>query len=163
MQIASILALVQDSAVRLLVDAGGATELSPDTNVVPVIRAVVNWSFVKVLLSATFQTAVKGAAQKCRTEPPILNDVADCTIDVSAFTVPAVIIVETEVQKRFIEKDRVDNFKIVSIKVFVGHRTKPEDKFLLYKMDLVTCTIPRADLSDKKRKTEVVQYLSVFA
>lgn len=150
-QIASIPALAEDAAVRLFGDAGCAAESSPDTKVMSVIRTVVSRAATMAFQSSAFQTAVKRAVQKFMTKPHVVNDVATRTIDARAFTVPVVKFVKNEIAKRSLEKDEMDQYRNVSNKVVVSHKTKAEDEFPPQRMDSVRSPNRPTDISDGKK------------
>lgn len=96
-QFASILATVQEAVLRLFGEAGRATESGPDSKVMAVIRAVINWSVARAFQSFAFQSAVERAGLKCLPELHAANDVVLCTIDLRLCTVPVAKFVHTEV------------------------------------------------------------------
>lgn len=90
--------------MRLFSDAGLATESGQDTKVMAVTQTVVNRRSNKPFQSSAPRISVETAEQKSLGDPPVTNYVVTCTIDLLAFTVPAVKFVETENVTRSLEK-----------------------------------------------------------
>lgn len=122
-QIEIIRALVEDADVRLVDDTGRVTESSLVTKIIPVIRIVVNRSVAKAFQSSTFSSAVEIAVKTCVVEPHVVNDVAICTVDASAFKVPVAKFGNNEAEKRSFEESQMDQYGNASNKAVMNHKT----------------------------------------
>lgn len=122
-----------------------------------VSRAVVNRSISKTLQSSTLQTAVELAVHKCLAEPHVINDVVIRTIDLRALTVSVTRFVKNKVERRFLEKAKVDGYRNLSNKATVGHNTKAEGDYPLQKMEMTRSPGPLKVISDD-RKTNPKAY-----
>lgn len=150
---------VQDTIVWFFGDVGSATESSPDTKVMSVIRTVVNQSVAKAWQSSTFQTAMEKEVQKYLVEPHVVNDVATHTIDAPALVVPVAKFMKNEIEIRSLENAKMDQHRNISNKAGVHRKKMTEDKFSPQKKDSIRSLRPSKDKSDDK-KTNLKAYSS---
>lgn len=109
-QFAGILAVVDDTVVRLFAGAGPAPESSPDTKFSVVNSTVINQSASEAFQSSTYQSSVRIEVQKSPTEPHVAIDMTTCTTGCPVFTVLVVEYVKNEVAERFLEKTKMDYY-----------------------------------------------------
>lgn len=107
----------------LLGEAGPVTELSADIKVAAEIRIVVNQPVAKAFRGSTFQNAVKKAVHQGLALPHVANDVSTPMIDHPTLTVPVAKIVNDEVEKLFLEKAKMDQYRNTTNKATIDYKS----------------------------------------
>lgn len=100
---------------------------SPDTNVMTLMRMVVNRSVSETFQSSSFQRVVEEAVSKCPLEPYVANDVTTNTIELQTFKLLVTKFVKNEIERRSIQKAKLAQYETVLDKAIMGHMKKKRD------------------------------------
>lgn len=111
------------------------------------VRSVVSRSVAKTFQSSVFPRAVQREVRRFLAEPHFTNDMATRIIDLQVFTNPVTKFDKDEIDRCSFEKSKVYRYRIVSKKVFVGHK-KAEDEFPTQKMDSARSPSLSMEISD---------------
>lgn len=122
----------------------------PGTQVLTVIRIVVNLSVSKISQSFACHSAVERAVWNGLDETRAANEVTTGRIELSVCTVAVIKLDRNAVEKRCIESREMVRYRNVSDKAVLSYKKNAEDKLLSYKTDLVRCTSPLSDISGDK-------------
>lgn len=100
----SVLAVAEYAVKRLFGDIARATELRPNSTVLPVISTVTSRPVAKDLQSYAFHVSLEMAVQKWLAKLFQISKVATRMIAAHAFIIPVAKLVKCQVEKYYLEK-----------------------------------------------------------